>query len=157
MEHYPLERDAHGDGEQLDIFCNDSLVPLSCPDLPEFNEPKLSVAEPSSPLRSQCMTSGSGNMTSEPTRVPAADAAQALISSHRYLDIIDVAYLLGRPPYQIRWFAEHGLLPAHPLKHEGETCWKFRLGELLSWADEIGVELRQEAVSSLLRHGDRSH
>lgn len=67
-----------------------------------------------------------------------------------YLDVIDIGFLLDRPSYQISWLASAGLIPAHRLRHEGQTCWKFRLSEVLVWAEDIGVEISQQAVRGLL-------
>lgn len=73
-----------------------------------------------------------------------------------YLDIIDVGLLLNRPPYEIGWLAEAGLVPAHALRHEGQTCWKFRLSEVLAWAAEIGLAVSQQAVRRFLSRGSRA-
>jgi len=67
-----------------------------------------------------------------------------------YLDILDAGLLLCVPPCHIRLLAETGAIPAHALRHEGETCWKFRLNELLSWAAEMCVEISRKAVCSFL-------
>ena len=84
-------------------------------------------------------------------------AVQAFVNNNPYLDILETAFLLRLPPCQIRWLAEIGLIPAHALKHGGQTCWKFRLDELLSWAVEIGVEVSHKAVHDLLSLGNRAH
>ncbi len=73
-----------------------------------------------------------------------------------YLDVIDVGFLLDRPPDQIGWLAKAGLIPAHVLRHEGQTCWKFRLSEVLAWAAEIGLEISQQAVRGLLSRSGRA-
>ena len=73
-----------------------------------------------------------------------------------YLDIIDVGFLLDRPPCEISWLAELGFIPAHALRHEGQTCWKFRLSEVRAWAEETGIEISQQAIRGLLSSGSRA-
>lgn len=79
-----------------------------------------------------------------------------MLQGQRYLDILDASFLLRRPPCQIRILAERRLIPAHALRHDGQTCWKFRLGELLGWAADFGVEVSPKALSDLLSIPDRT-
>ena len=83
-------------------------------------------------------------------------AAVHTLNEDPYLDIIDVGVLLDRPPYEIGWLAEVGFIPAHALRHEGQTCWKFRLSEVRAWAEEIGIEISQQAIRGLLSSGSRA-
>lgn len=82
-------------------------------------------------------------------------AVQAFVKTNPYLDIIDAAFLLGRRPRQLRGLAETGLIPAHALRHDGQTCFKFRLDELLSWAAESGIAVSPKALCDLLNLGHR--
>jgi hypothetical protein len=92
----------------------------------------------------------------EPPESGCPMSAKPSANRHTCLDIIDTSYLLRWPPCQILRLVDAGLIPAHALRHEGLTCWKFRLDELLGWAAERGVEVSQEAVRSLLSIGDKA-
>ena len=49
----------------------------------------------------------------------AAGSRMQAANEDRYLDLLNVGFLLGRPPYEISWLAEVGFIPAHALRHEG--------------------------------------
>jgi len=100
------------------------------------------------------MSGDHDNMAVEVLESAHSKTVQACISQRSYLDVIDIAFLLRWPPCQIRRLAETGLVPAHALKHEGEVCWKFRLGELLDWARENGVAISPTALGDLLSLGN---
>ncbi len=124
---------------------------------PLTHEPKIPTSELAKQLCSDRMVSHREGTNLEPPESDCPLPAQPSASRHTYLDIIVAAYLLRRPPCQIRWLADAGLIPPHALRHEGLTCWKFRLDEFLSWAAEIGLKISQEAVWSLLSIGDKTH
>ena len=83
------------------------------------------------------------------------DPRRAQTVNGPYLDILEAAFLLRRPPCQIRCLAETGLIPAHVLKHHSQTCWKFRVSELLRWATDMNVEIGAKALWGFLSRGNR--
>lgn len=85
----------------------------------------------SNPVFSPVIPTEQDSMDLESIELLRPKPVQAFVNNNPYLDILDTALLLRLPPCQIRWLAEIGLIPAHALKHDGQTCWKFRLDELL--------------------------
>jgi hypothetical protein len=106
----------------------------------ESNEPKRSTCDPAQRICSDRMESNPVPTNLEPSESDCPLMTQSSARRHTYLDVIDAASLLRRPPCQVRQLADLGLIPAHVLRHEGLTCWKFRLDELLSWASEMGID-----------------
>jgi hypothetical protein len=155
MDLYDLNRRRLADNEQLGIPLGCCFDFSDCAYLSESNEPKTSAAKPTGRVRWDCM-SGDRDNTALAT-IESADRVtlQAFVNQHPYLDIIDAAFLLRRPPCQIRSLAESGWIPAYALKHLGEICWKFRLRELLDWATEIGLEISPKGLTDLLSLGDK--
>ena len=98
----------------------------------ESNEPKRCTCEPAQRISSDRMESNPVRTNLEPSESDCALTSQSSATRHTYLDIIDAAHLLRRPPCQVRRLADVGLVPAHALRHNGLTCWKFRLDELLT-------------------------
>jgi len=139
--------------EKLEVN-NRPETPSGCAGWPGYDEPTPPVAEPGIPLSSLRMSTSQDNMNFELAEDPHPDL-EARVEGHPYLDIFDAAFLLRHPPCQIRRLAEAGLVPAHSLRHDGQTCWKFRLSELLGWAAEVGIEISTKALHALLSVGDK--
>ena len=130
------------------------MASFACADSSEFDVPTASIAKPAGHLCWALMLRDLNDVTSGLVGLLDEETVEAFVKAHPYLDICDAVFLLQQPPCQIRRLAEEGQIPAHGLKHEGQTCWKFRLGELLDWAAENGVEISPKALSDLLSLGD---
>lgn len=85
-----------------------------------------------------------------------SSAVRGTAKEHIYLNILDVGLLLVYRECQIRSLVKRRIIPAHALKYQGQICWKFRLCELLSWAEEAGAQISPEALRSLLSRENRS-
>ena len=141
--------------EECDIAQSYGPYAFGCADPSEVNELKQSTSEVASPLSSPRTLDDAD--TTDPLRINLPYLVIApLVPREPYLDILEAAVVLRLAPCQVRWLAETGLIPAHALKHDRQTCWKFRLTEFLIWAAGIDAEISPQSLCSLLSSGDRT-
>jgi excisionase family DNA binding protein len=60
-----------------------------------------------------------------------------------YVDAIEAAKFLNESVGTILRWAEAGQIPAHRLRHETRSCWKFKLSELKDWSHYLECEEEQ--------------
>ncbi len=69
-------------------------------------------------------------MTQELNRTPT----HVRTSLEFYIGPIEAAEFLGWNIQTTLFFAAMGIIPAHRLRHESQTAWRFKVSELTAWA-----------------------
>jgi hypothetical protein len=59
-------------------------------------------------------------VANEPTRV----------AGEQYEDVFEAARMVGLPAIVVLWLTWAGVIPGHPLRESGLTCWKFKRRDL---------------------------
>jgi hypothetical protein len=67
-----------------------------------------------------------------------------------YLDMTEAAELFGSSKREFDQWVRRGYAPVHVLQVGKRSCKKFKLSELLIWAQQMGPEVSPKALDALL-------